>query len=93
MPSGSSIAVARDDSEDLDHIFFQQTDGTLMRALFNGSQIGEVVSLETATFGTKLSAAYANGSAEVLYQKGGNASLYYDWVTGNGAETSSGVLY
>ncbi|EMC97087.1 hypothetical protein BAUCODRAFT_147252 [Baudoinia panamericana UAMH 10762] len=90
MTAGSDIAASSDGTTD--SIFYQSTDEHLERALYYGSNISNTVELGTAAQGTKLTAAYANSSAMVIYQMSSNGSVYYDMVTRGGQEAGAKMI-
>ncbi|KAK0971600.1 hypothetical protein LTR54_017761, partial [Friedmanniomyces endolithicus] len=91
MTDGSDIAAVNDGSN-TDYIFYQTATGQVERALYYGSAIGNFMPLETASVGTKLTAAHTNYSGIVVYQKPLNGSLSYDMVTRSGQEVGTGLV-
>ncbi|KAK0858770.1 hypothetical protein LTR03_000195 [Friedmanniomyces endolithicus] len=91
MTDGSDIAALNHGSN-TDYIFYQTATGQVERALYYGSAIGNFMPLETASVGTKLTAAHTNYSGIVVYQKPLNGSLSYDMVMRSGQEVGTGLV-
>ena len=96
ITAGSDIAAAYD-GVSTDHIFYQDTDNQVIRALYYGSGITDFQEIAQATDNSKLSATYdtssSNNGATIFYQPSNNTkAVEYQTTNRSGQELRSGIV-